>query len=186
MHTWHNLTFMITGNISGSHSTKLISLRFNYIIFPNWISAFHLCEKWKWKWLRCDPMELVLQASILEWVAFSFSRGSIFPTQGSDPRFLHYRKILYQLSHKRSPRILEWVAYLFSRGSSWPRNQTWVSCIAGWFFTNWAIREALPSLYAKQNKKKTGLPGTKKEILSSSTTEDKQSLAPLVYQFLIH
>ena len=31
-------------------------------------------------------------------------------------------------------RILEWVAYPFSRGSSQPRNQTWVSCIAGGFF----------------------------------------------------
>ena len=39
-------------------------------------------------------------------------------------------------------RILEWVAYPFSRGSSWPRNWTQVSCIAGGFFTNWAIREA--------------------------------------------
>ena len=27
--------------------------------------------------------------------------------------------------------------------SSWPRNQTRVSCTAGGFFTNWAIREAL-------------------------------------------
>ena len=40
-----------------------------------------------------------------------------------------------------SPWILKWVAYPFSRGSSWPRNQTGVSCIAGRFFTNWAIRE---------------------------------------------
>ena len=31
--------------------------------------------------------------------------------------------------------ILEWVAISFSRGSSKPRNQTWVSCIAGRFFT---------------------------------------------------
>ena len=28
-------------------------------------------------------------------------------------------------------RILEWVAISFSRGSSWPRDQTWVSRIAG-------------------------------------------------------
>ena len=28
-------------------------------------------------------------------------------------------------------RILEWVAIPFSGGSSQPRNQTWVSCIAG-------------------------------------------------------
>ena len=38
------------------------------------------------------------------------------------------------------------VAYPFSSGSSWPRNWTGVSCIAGGFFTNWAIREALRSL----------------------------------------
>ena len=34
----------------------------------------------------------------------------IFPTQGSNPGLLHCRQILYQLSHKGSPRILEWVA----------------------------------------------------------------------------
>ena len=32
----------------------------------------------------------------------------IFPTQGSDPGLPHCRWILYQLSHKGSPRILEW------------------------------------------------------------------------------
>ena len=43
-------------------------------------------------------------------------------------------------------RILEWVAISFSRGSSRPRNWTWVSCIAGRWFTNWARREA-PYMY---------------------------------------
>ena len=38
-------------------------------------------------------------------------------------------------------RILEWIAISFSRGSSQPRNRTQVSCIAGRFFTNWAMRE---------------------------------------------
>ena len=38
-------------------------------------------------------------------------------------------------------RILEWVAMPFSRGSSWPRDQTWVSCTGGRFFTIWATRE---------------------------------------------
>ena len=33
-------------------------------------------------------------------------------------------------------------AISFSRGSSWPRDQTQISCIAGRFFTNWAMREA--------------------------------------------
>ena len=41
-------------------------------------------------------------------------------------------------------RIVEWVAIPFSRGSSWTRNQTWVSCTAGRFFTIWATREAHP------------------------------------------
>ena len=66
----------------------------------------------------------------------------IFPTQGLNPGLPHCRRILYQLSHKESPRIMEWVAYPFSRASSWCRNQTRVSCIAGRFFTNWAIWEA--------------------------------------------
>ena len=39
-------------------------------------------------------------------------------------------------------RILKWVVISFSRGSSQPKNQTWVSCIAGRFFTDWATREA--------------------------------------------
>ena len=68
----------------------------------------------------------------------------IFPTQGSNPGLLHCRWIIYQLSHKGSPRILERVALPFSRGSSQPRNQTGVSCIEGKFFTNWAIREDPP------------------------------------------
>ena len=72
--------------------------------------------------------------------SLSLSQG-IFPTQGSNPGLPHCRWILYQLSHKGSPRILEWV--FFSSGSSQTRNQTKVSGIAGGFFTNWAIREAL-------------------------------------------
>ena len=38
-------------------------------------------------------------------------------------------------------RILEWVAFPFSRGSSQPRDQTWVFCTAGRFFTIWATNE---------------------------------------------
>ena len=46
----------------------------------------------------------------------------IFPTQGLNPGLPHCRRILYQMSHKGSPRILEWVAYPFSSRSSQPRN----------------------------------------------------------------
>ena len=44
-------------------------------------------------------------------------------------------------------RILEWVAMSFSRGSSQPRDWTQVSHIASGFFTVWATKEALPSLF---------------------------------------
>ena len=39
-------------------------------------------------------------------------------------------------------RTLEWTAIFFSRGSSWPRDQTWISCIAGRFFTIRGTRKA--------------------------------------------
>ena len=58
----------------------------------------------------CDPMNYtvhgILQARILEWVAFPFSRGSSQPrdqTQGSNSGLPHCRQILYQLSHKGRP-----------------------------------------------------------------------------------
>ena len=60
----------------------------------------------------------------------------LFPTQGLNPGLLHCSgvrggEILYQLSHKGSPRILEWVPYPFSSGSSQPRNRTQISCTVG-------------------------------------------------------
>ena len=68
---------------------------------------------------------------------FPFSRGSSQPRdQIQNPGLPYCRWILYQLSHKGSPRILEWVAYPFTGGTFLPRNQTGVSCIAGRFFTN--------------------------------------------------
>ena len=58
---------------------------------------------WKWKLLVSDSLRPhgILQATILEWVAFPFSWG-IFPTLGSNPGLPHCRWILYQLSHKES------------------------------------------------------------------------------------
>ena len=68
----------------------------------------------------CNPMDYavhgILQARILERLAFPFSRV-IFPTQESNLGLPHCGLILYQLSHKGSPRILEWVAYPFSNRS---------------------------------------------------------------------
>ena len=74
----------------------------------------------------------------------------IFPTQGSNPGLLHCRQILYQLNNKGSPRILECIAYHLSSGSSQPSNQTGISCNAGRFFTNWAIREGLRYIWLRK------------------------------------
>ena len=75
------------------------------------------------------------ESDTTERLSLSLLQG-IFPTQGSNSGLPHCRKILYQLSHKGSPKILEWVTYPFSSGSSQHRNRTRVSCIAGGFFTN--------------------------------------------------
>ena len=54
-----------------------------------------------------DPMDYpvhgILQARILEWVAFPVSRGSSQPSDRTQVCLLHCRWILYQLSHRRSP-----------------------------------------------------------------------------------
>ena len=116
----------------------------------------------------CDPMDCsrpgfsvhgVFQASVLEWVAISFSRGSSQPrarTQFSrivDRRFTVWkeRKVAQSCPTLCDPmdcsrpgfsvhgifqaRVLEWAAISFSRGSSHPRDRTQVSLIAGRFFT---------------------------------------------------
>ena len=82
----------------------------------------------------CDPTDWILQARILEWVAFPFSRGSSQPRDRTQASRIVGR-FFYQLSHKGNPRVLEWVAYPFCSGSSQPRNPTGVSCIVGGFFT---------------------------------------------------
>ena len=91
----------------------------------------------------CDPMDYSPQNSPGQNTgvgSLSLLRG-LFPTQESNPGLPHWRT-LYQLTHTGSPRIREWAAYSFLSSSSWSRNQTGVSCTAGGFFTNWAIREA--------------------------------------------
>ena len=110
---------------------------------------------WKWNWELLSRVGLFAALCTIQTMELSRSEywsGSlsllqgISPTQGLNPGLLHCGHILYQLSHKGSPRILEWVAYPFSRGSSWPRNWTRVSCIASGFLTNWAIREEFSCL----------------------------------------
>ena len=77
----------------------------------------------------CNPMDCTLPGSSVHGILQNTGVGSlsllqgIFSTQGLNPGLLHYRWILYQLSHKGNPRVLEWVAYPFSSRSSRPRNR---------------------------------------------------------------
>ena len=77
----------------------------------------------------------ILQARILEWIAFPFSRGSSQPKDWT--QVSQVSRIADGFFTSWATReAQEWVAYPFSGRSSWPRNRTGVSCIAGRFFTN--------------------------------------------------
>ena len=67
----------------------------------------------------CDPMDCPWNSPGQNTRVDSLSLlQGIFATQESNSGLPHCRQILYQLSHKGSPRTLEWVAYPFSRGCS--------------------------------------------------------------------
>ena len=108
-----------------------------------------LCLIAQWCPFLCDPMDCSPPCFSVHGdspgknsgVGYHALLQGIFPTQGSNPGLAHCRWIFYHLSHQGSPQILEWVAHSFSKASSKPRNRTGVSCIAGRFFTSWAIRE---------------------------------------------
>ena len=54
---------------------------------------------------------------------------------------MDYSTTGFSVSGILQARILEWVAVPLSKGSSQPRDQPWVSHIAGRFFTFWATKE---------------------------------------------
>ena len=78
----------------------------------------------------------IIQARILEWVAFLFSRGSSQPRIKPRSPTLQVDSLPDEPQGK--PKILEWIAYTFSSESSLLQNRTGVSCIAVGFFTKWA------------------------------------------------
>ena len=109
-----------------------------------------LAEKWKEKSFSLvwhlqhlqHTVHGILQAWILEWVAFPFSKESSQPRDWNQVSYIAGR-FFTSWATRKSPRILQWVAYPFSSKSFQPRNWTQVSCIGGRFFTNWAIRTVL-------------------------------------------
>ena len=90
----------------------------------------------------CNPMDStvheILQSRILEWVAFSFSRGS---SQTRDQTQVSCIVGGFFTSWATREAQEDWRSPFLQR-SSQPRNWTRVSSIAGGFFANWATREA--------------------------------------------
>ena len=98
----------------------------------------------------CNPMDCPWNSPGQNTGVGSLSRlQRIFPTQGLNPGLLHCRWILYQLSHKGSPRILEWVLSHVScvqlcnlwsppgssvHGILQARIQEWLPCLLPWDF----------------------------------------------------
>ena len=101
----------------------------------NWKSLSHV-----WFFVAPWIVHGILQARILEWVAF-LSPGDL-PNPGIEPGSPALQANSLPAEPQGKPKNAEWVAYPFTSVSSRPRNWTRVSCIADGFFTSWATREA--------------------------------------------
>ena len=113
-------------------------------------SSFTSYVEWKWKLLssvRLFATPWTTQSTNFSrpgyWHEKLFPSPGDLPNPGIEPRCLALQVDSLPAEPQGKPRILEWVAYPFSSGSFRPRNRARVSCIAGGFFTNWAIREAV-------------------------------------------
>ena len=103
-----------------------------------WLDFFWLVQVTQSCLTFCDPMDKkvhgILQARILDWAAFSFSRGS------SQPRSPALQVDILPVESQGKPKNTGVSSLSLLQGSFQPRNRTRVSCIAGEFFTTWAIR----------------------------------------------
>ena len=111
-------------------------------VFPVCLSFF-ICEMGTRKpplLLGCWKMKEITHVDLWE----EFLEGSRWKVKrlrsdfGAPWTVAHKAPLSMEFSRQK---ILEWVVILFSRGSSQAGDQTWVSWIAGRFFTIWATRE---------------------------------------------
>ena len=120
-----------------------------------WNLNFSLGLSYTERWTLLSPVWLFATPWTVQYMEFSsleYWSGKPFPSPGDllnpgiKPRSPTLQADSLPAEPQRSPGILEYPgvpwstrAYPFSRGSSRPRNQSGVSCIAGGFFTSWAI-----------------------------------------------
>ena len=107
---WNGLPFPLPGDLPDPGiETMSPALQAVSLLLNHWGSPYVCVLVTQSCPTLCDPMTCsppgssvhgILQARILEWVAIPFS--GIFLTQGLNLSFLHYRQILYHLSHRGS------------------------------------------------------------------------------------
>ena len=94
----------------------------------------------------------ILQARILEWVAFSVFRGSFQPRDRTQVSHIAGRFFTSWASRKSKNTRVGSLALL--QGIFLIQELKWGCCIACGFFTNWAIREAQSMITEDQLKEK--------------------------------
>ena len=124
--------------LSPCHSLKAFTKIKYYLIWACCVCVSHSLVSNSWKW---QPTPVFLPGKSHGWrILVGYSPWG--HKESNMTEWLHFTSL-------RDPKdwgppgssvhgilqawILEWVAISFSRGSSWPRDQTWVSCIAGKF-----------------------------------------------------
>ena len=85
----------------------------------------------------CDPLDYTVPGQNTGMGSLSFLQG-IFPTQGSNPGLLHYRRIIYHLSHQGS-----WKQLRDSEG------QGGLTCCSSWGHKESDLAEQLHNSYGK-------------------------------------
>ena len=100
-------------------NVKMLLMLYSELSLWSLMCTWHLESESERRSVVSDSLRVhgILQASILEWVAFPFSRGSSQPRDQTQVAHL-CRGILYQLSHKGSPwhlrAHLKWNNYISS------------------------------------------------------------------------
>ena len=104
-----------------AHKTSCRSIKLRTLCNLDWISALKTCQQSE----SCSVISDSLQPHGLysPWNSLGQNTGvgslsllqGIFPTQGLNPGFPRCRRILYQLSHKGSPKICQRIELKSSR-----------------------------------------------------------------------
>ena len=103
------------------------------------------------KWTSPSRVQLFVTPWTIQSMEFSrpeyrsgkpFSSPGDLPNPGIEPRSPSLQVDSLLAEPQRKPKNTGMGSLSLLQQSSWPRDGTGVSCIAGWFFTNWAIRES--------------------------------------------